>query len=175
MAYVGQRESDRRFDQERRRQQQRREQGLPHGGRRPFGWHDQMEADPAEADAIRDAMEAVVRGVRETRAAGDIEGTVVCFRNEEPVVHVRLRDGHVDDIHDPRSPRSQSMWRDSGVNRGDRGGLSSRPHPHRGLGRPEPGIRRTSFEDSDGRPGQHSRMYIESNASTVLETRHTSV
>jgi DNA invertase Pin-like site-specific DNA recombinase len=62
MVYVAQREADGISTRVRRQKQQRREQGLPHGGRRPFGWRDLMEPDPVEAGALRDAMEAVVRG-----------------------------------------------------------------------------------------------------------------
>jgi hypothetical protein len=46
----------------RRQKQQRRELGLPHGGRKPFGWRNLMEPDPVESAALRDAMEAVVSG-----------------------------------------------------------------------------------------------------------------
>jgi len=62
MVYVAQREADGISTRVRRQKQQRREMGLPHGGRRPLGWRNLMEPDPVEAAALRDAMEAVVRG-----------------------------------------------------------------------------------------------------------------
>ena len=59
---MAQREADGISTRVRRQKQQRRELGLPHGGRRPLGWRNLMEPDPVEAAALRDAMEAVVRG-----------------------------------------------------------------------------------------------------------------
>ncbi|MGP8160429.1 MAG: recombinase family protein [Candidatus Dormibacteria bacterium] len=62
MVYVAQREADGVSMRVRRQKRQRREQGLPHGGRLPFGWRDLMTPDPDEAALLREAMAAVIRG-----------------------------------------------------------------------------------------------------------------
>jgi site-specific DNA recombinase len=62
IADVTQHEADNMSTRLRRQKQHRREQGLPHGGHRPFGWRNLMEPDPVEAAALQDATEAVVRG-----------------------------------------------------------------------------------------------------------------
>ncbi len=69
-------ESDDKSRRIKRAKRQAREQGLPHGGRRAFGWRNGMTQDPAEADVIRQAVDDLLSGVsmaevtRRWRAAG---------------------------------------------------------------------------------------------------------
>lgn len=69
MSYVAQREADAVSTRVKRQKDQRRQQGLPHGGRVPFGWSDMMTPDPIEAALLREAMTAVVRGASLTDLA----------------------------------------------------------------------------------------------------------
>jgi site-specific DNA recombinase len=69
MSYVAQREADAVSTRVKRQKDQRRQQGLPHGGRVPFGWSDMMTPDPDEAALLREAMTAVVRGASLTDLA----------------------------------------------------------------------------------------------------------
>jgi site-specific DNA recombinase len=87
----------------RRQQAQARLQGRPTGGRRPFGWLDQVTPDPAESRVLLAAMDRVLAGAslndvaREWTAAGihgrqwnssDISATLTMPRHAGLVVHL---------------------------------------------------------------------------------------
>lgn len=59
---VAAKESDDKSRRIRRQKQQQREQGVPSGGSRAFGWRDYMTPDPEETSIILDAVEAVLAG-----------------------------------------------------------------------------------------------------------------
>lgn len=71
MVYVAQREADGISTRVKRQKKQRRDQGLPHGSPRPFGWRTLMEPEPVEAAAVASAMEAVVHGASMYDVAAD--------------------------------------------------------------------------------------------------------
>jgi site-specific DNA recombinase len=87
----------------RRQQHQARLQGRPRGGRRPFGWLDQVTPDPQESRLLLEAMDNVLAGAslndiaREWTAAGihgrtwnsgDVSSTLTMPRHAGLVVHL---------------------------------------------------------------------------------------
>ncbi len=62
MVMTAQHESAHKGERVRRAQQQKRDQGLPTGGQRAFGWRDSMTPDTAEAKEIVQAVESLFAG-----------------------------------------------------------------------------------------------------------------
>lgn len=62
MVMTAQHESSHKGERVRRAQEQKREQGLPHGGNRSFGWKDGMRPDPKESSEIVKAVELLFAG-----------------------------------------------------------------------------------------------------------------
>ncbi|MBO0691652.1 MAG: recombinase family protein [Acidimicrobiaceae bacterium] len=59
---VAAKESDDKSRRIRRQKQQQREQGVPSGGPRAFGWLDYMTPDPEEASILLEAVDAILAG-----------------------------------------------------------------------------------------------------------------